>query len=184
MNNAVKTISLMLAVLAALCGLASCGGGSGAGDLTLPPENTEVRHQTDAGTQRSGLYCFPAGGKYIAPGDELTDIIPALGNPVSFEQSESCAYVGMDKVYVYNGFTIFTYPDNGIDYVLMIVFTDDSMATAEGVRVGDSISKVTASYGQGFSEDSGIYTYKRGVSALQFSVINDTVRSIQYLCVE
>ncbi len=179
-----KTVSAILAILSILLAFASCGGGGGAGEITLQPEQTSVNHQTDAGTLRSNIYCFSVAGKYIAPGDELTDIIPALGNPISFEQSESCAYIGMDKVYVYNGYTIFTYPENGIDYVLMIVFTDDSMATTEGVRVGDPFGNVTASYGQGYIADSGIYTYKKGKTALQFSILNDSVKSIQYLMTE
>ena len=179
-----KTIAIILATVMLVCALSSCGGGGGAGDITLPPEQNSSKHSTDAGTLRSNVYCFSAGGKYIAPGDELTEIIPALGNPISFQQSESCAYVGLDKVYQFNGYTIFTYPDNGIDYALMIVFTDDSMTTTEGVRVGDPLSKVTASYGQGYTADSGIYTYKRGKTALQFSILNDNVKSIQYLLTE
>ena len=76
-------------------------------------------------------------------------LITALGSDYSYYESPSCAYIGLDKCYVYNGFSIYTYPDdNAVDHVLQIILTDDTLSTPEGLIIGDTAEKVIELYVQ------------------------------------
>ena len=94
--------------------LVSCGGNGGI-EITLAPETEE-----QAGS-RDNVYSITINNTSIAPHDDLTDIIPALGKYIDYAESTSCAYLGLDKVYVYSGYTIYTYPVDGVDYVYDIL---------------------------------------------------------------
>ena len=46
------------------------------------------------------------------------------------------AYIGLDKMYIYQGFAIYTYPDDkAVDHVLQVVLTDDTLSTPEGLII-------------------------------------------------
>lgn len=54
----------------------------------------------------------------------------------------------------YPGFDLYIYQKDGDDYVLSVVFMDDSVATTEGLRLWDDASKVKDLYGNSISSDS------------------------------
>lgn len=83
----------------------------------------------------------------LTPGAAAEPIIEALGQPNSYTEETSCAFDGLDKTYVYSGFSFTTYPDNGKDYIHTIWFTDDSAVTEEGLYIGASQQAVDNAYG-------------------------------------
>lgn len=83
----------------------------------------------------------------ILPGDPASPVIEALGQPNSYTEEASCAFEGLDKTWVYSGFSLTTYPNGGEDYIHTIWFTDDSVTTEEGIFIGAAQQAVDAAYG-------------------------------------
>ena len=118
----------------------------------------------------------------IVPGAEMSSVLSALGEPKKYFESESCAFQGLDKVYTYDGVVIRTYPDKEVDYVLSVELKDDTVATEEGISIGDSRDKVIETYGESPSQstDSSL-SYAKGGSVVSFMFGNDgSVSSITY----
>jgi len=117
----------------------------------------------------------------IAPNDLVDPLVTALGSDYSYYESPSCAYTGLDKCYVYQGFSIYTYPDdNAVDHVLQVVLTDDTLSTPEGLIIGDTAEKVIELYGTDYTESDGSFAYTQGKTTLMIIMKNDRVLSIQY----
>lgn len=111
---------------------------------------------------------------------KAAEIIEKLGKPQSEFIAPTCAFQGDDKVFTYPGFQLNTYQDGeGNDYVLGVLFTDDSVATAEGLRLFDDISKVKELYGETEVKE-GLYRYEKGNSILSIVDNNGKVYSIEY----
>ena len=126
-------------------------------------------------------FAFVHNNVKVTPNDLVDPLIPALGSDYAYHESPSCAYTGLDKCYVYKGFSIYTYPDDkGADRVLQIVLTDDSLRTPEGLIIGDTAQKVIELYGEDYAESNGSYAYTRGKTALMIIMKNGRVLSIQY----
>ena len=166
----------VLAVLVAGCMLALCAcggkkieGGEG--------NKTEASAQASA----TGGYTFTSNGATIVIDAAAADTIAKLGTPIEQYEAPSCAFGDLDKVWTYSGFRVDTYQIDGVDYFLDVVFTDDSVATAEGVRVGDSLDAVKSAYGEPTTVDSTQAVYEKDQMKLTFLLNGDSVKSIQYL---
>lgn len=169
-----RIISIMLMLAAALLVLGGCNGGGA--DITLPPEDdtsSEVRPQQNA-------YCFVYNNTSVTPGAKMAELQNGLGEPVSYEESPSCLYQGLDKDYTYHGFKLRTYPENGIDHVLNICFTDDSVQTPEGITLGSALEEVVAAYGSGFTEENGSTVYTKDKTELRFRFSDGCVIAVEY----
>lgn len=126
-------------------------------------------------------FSFSYNNVKITPNDLMTPLVSALGDDYKYNESPSCAYIGLDKCYFYDGFAIYTYPtESGEDHVLQIVLTDDSQSTPEGLTIGDSASKVTELYGSDYEKNNDSLAYTKGNTTLQVIIKNDVVNSIQY----
>lgn len=123
-------------------------------------------------------YVFTCKGTSVQVDADAAPVVSALGEPVSYYEAASCAFEGLDKFYTYNGFELHTYPSEDKDYVSAIVFIDDSVSTAEGVSIGDTLEKVKEAYGEG-TEESGMLVYEKDGMKLCF-ILKDTVVSIEY----
>ena len=55
--------------------------------------------------------------------------------------------IGIDKIYTYNSFELDTYPLDGEDFISSVLFKDDTVTTMEGIGIGDSVEKLTETYG-------------------------------------
>lgn len=80
---------------------------------------------------------------------------------------------GTDWVYTFNGgsVTIIATPA-GKDYsIYQIIISDDSVATTEGVCVGNSAEQVKAAYGEPVADksDDTVFIYEKGTSTLMFT---------------
>ena len=165
-----RIIAIFLLAVLALT-FAACDSGA---DITLPPE------ESSSPVAESNVFTFVYRGVLVAPHALMSELTAGLGNPVSYEESPSCLYQGLDKDYTYVGFKLRTYPENGIDYVLNICFTDDSVATPEGIMLGSARSEVEAAYGTDFIEQNGNVLYTKDKTELRFRFDGDNVSAIEY----
>lgn len=151
-----------LLMLCGICGLVSCGGGEN------PPEEKQN-------------YVFAVSGTEIAIDADAAPILEALGAWRDYSESNSCAFVGLDKVYTYGGFELQTYPKDGKDYVYMVELYDDSVTTKEGIAIGASKDAVTAAYGNADQQTDNSLTYTGKTMHLTFLFREDgSVGKIQY----
>ena len=167
-----KTIISVMLLISLAVTLCSCN--LGGADITLPPEEST----TD--TSRSDTFVFVYRGATVAPHAKMSELVSGLGETLSYEESPSCLYQGLDKDYTYAGFKLRTYPDNGVDYVLNVCFTDDSVATPEGIMLGSTRTEVIAAYGNDFTEQNGNLVYTRGKAELRFRFDGDCVSAVEY----
>ncbi len=180
-----KTLALLLAVLA-LLSLAACGGSgekviqreapaeSAGPDAALTSEN--AREET-AGAG----FVFIHQGVRVDMDAEASAIVAALGEPSSYFEAASCVFEGLDKMYTYGGFELDTYPTDGKDYVSAVIFRDDSVATPEGVMIGDSAEKLQQVYGDPSSTAENLVSYQAGNMELRFILADGVIASIEYL---
>ena len=52
----------------------------------------------------------------------------------------------------------------------MITINDDSVSTAEGIFIGNTVDQLKAAYGEPKENDGTTYTYEKGTSVLVFLV--------------
>ena len=172
-----KLISVLLALTAFLFVLSACGDDDGV--VTLPPEDT--------GTPADNTYFFVYQGTTVRPGDlwsgKAGGLLAKLGEPVSSSSSPSCAFQGLDKTFTFPGFIVLTYPDNDNDYVLNIQFTDDSVTTPAGIRIGSTEADLTAAYGTGQKNGNAV-VYTQGKTQIAAVVENGTIKNLNYNYVE
>ena len=107
-------------------------------------------------------------------------VIEQLGEANSYFEAPSCAFEGIDKMYTYNGFEVDTYPLEDGDHISAVIFKDDTVATAEGVGIGDSVDKVIEIYGKDAVDESGMMVYDKDGMQLCFIVEEERVISVEY----
>lgn len=157
-------LTLLLALALAGCGgqgAASAGGSSAGG----------------AAAEETG-FAFTIGGTRIVMGAEASPIVEALGEPADYFESESCAFEGLDKVYTYSGFRLNTYPSGDTDYVLSVVFLDDTVETEEGICIGSSLEEVTAAYGEPAAETDTSLEFQKGNTILTVGLTDGSVSAL------
>lgn len=181
MKRRIFEIAVLFSVLIMFTvGFTACSGKSKT-EITIggkTPERNE--EQNDVSEVKNEAFSFVSNNVKITPNDLMAPLVSALGDDYEYTESPSCAYVGLDKVYVYKGFIIYTYPDNDVDHVLLVELTDDSVKTPEGLMIGDSAEKVIEKYGDKYEEKNGSYAYVKGKTKLVFIVRENRVTSIQY----
>lgn len=131
-------------------------------------------------TPRQDNFTFTYNGTQIMLNADAAPIVDALGEPKSYTEEPSCAFDGMDKTYYYGSFYLSTYPLDGKDYVYSIWFVDDSVATEEGIRIGNTQAEVEAACGIDCSNGSNAYTQTKENSRLTIILTGGLVSSIQY----
>ena len=116
----------------------------------------------------------------LTPGASAEPIIESLGKPNSYTEEASCAFDGLDKTYVYSGFSFTTYPDKGADYIHTIWFTDDSAVTEEGIYIGASQQAVDDAYGAEHWNGVNAYILTREKMRLTVLLTDGFVSSVKY----
>lgn len=178
-----KKFSIVLIVLVLL--LAGCSNGK---EITSnnPVDNSAPADSQDQGNAQETIgdgYVFEYKGVSIAMHKEAAPILESLGDNMDYFEAESCAFQGMEKVYTYNGFELYTYEADGIDYIAAIMFLDDSVSTKEGIYLYSSLDDVLKAYGDDYSEELGLYTYEIDKSKISFLIENNEVTSIEYTAI-
>lgn len=165
-----KKIILILTVLCLALGLVACGssgteGSNSSGNTITIPEDTFT-------LEYSGIKI-----QFHAPAEP---IVTALGEPVKYTESASCAFQGLDKSYYYGSFYLETYPVGDQDYVYGWWFADDTVTTEEGIYIGATQGEVENAYGTDGYNGSNAYTIKRDCGSLTIILKDGVVSSIQY----
>lgn len=120
----------------------------------------------------SNNYVFKYNGVDIVVNSPMNAILGSLGNNYQYFEAASCAGQGISKFYTFNGgsFVISTNPVGNEDSIAMITISDDSVSTAEGIFIGNTVDQLKAAYGEPKENDGTTYTYEKGSSVLVFIV--------------
>lgn len=171
-----KIILLLLCTLLIFT-LIGCSGES------VKVSESDNGETTETDTNVIETYIYNYNGTEIELNSKAKPIIDNLGEEISYFESESCAFPGLDKVYTYPGLEIQTYEKEGVDHILTINILDDTIATNKGIRLFDASSKVIDTYGENYEENSGQYIYKKGNTQLSFLIKDDEVIAIEYAAI-
>lgn len=125
-------------------------------------------------------YDFKYKDIIISADANMSELLSALGKPISYDEAPSCAFEGMDKLYRYNGFEIRTYPDGKEDLIYQIIFLNDLVSTQEGIRIGSTRKDVISSYGDDYTALGSTIIYKSANCNLQFIFRDGKVSAIVY----
>lgn len=150
---------------------------------TVEVDNDKTQTKDKTKQNDESGFEFESNGVTIAINQEAKTVVEKLGDSLDYFEAPSCAFDGMDKIYTYNGFELHTYEVDGVDYVLSVIFLDDSVTTKEGVYLFSSLDDVLEVYGENYTENQGLYTYEKGDTTLSFLIENDEVVSIEYMAV-
>ncbi|NMA96146.1 MAG: hypothetical protein GX974_08920 [Clostridiales bacterium] len=126
-------------------------------------------------------YVFKANNIEIAMHQEAEPILKNLGEPMDEFEADSCAFQGKERVYTYSGFELYTYEENGKDYVASVVLLDDSITTKEGVYLFSDIDEAIKIYGDDYIKEDNSYKYSQGRSQLVLIFEDSEIVSIEYL---
>ena len=125
-------------------------------------------------------FTFTYKGTKIALNAPAEAVVAALGEPLEYSESTSCAFDGLDKQYKYDSFYLETYPLNGKDYIYGWWFVDDLVETDEGICIGSTQADVEAAYGAENYNGSNAFKVVKGSGSLTVILENGVVTSIQY----
>lgn len=152
--------------------------------MTPAVSKTETETTLESRTAEEAVslqgYLFEVNGVSIGIYEEAKPVLEALGEADSYFETPSCAFVGMDRQYTYGSYMLTTYEEDGQEYIYDIYFLDDKISTPEGIRIGSTLEEVIAAYGEDYTEDFGMYTYRKEQSKLQFLVVDEVVTSVDY----
>jgi len=128
-------------------------------------------------------YSFKSGEVGFSVHHDADAVIEKLGDPIDLVETPSCGGgAEPDREYTYSGFKFNTVNENGVNKIVKIVLTDDSVSTPEGISIGDGREAVIETYGENFTENaSGTLTYTDGDTKLMFGISNGCVSAIHYV---
>lgn len=113
-----KWLSVWAAVLLLLLGLTAC---------------QDKGADSSSGSRAIGD--FQAGGVSVALGQEYTEALGnSLGGATDVVEAPSCHYDGMDTIYTFAGFALYTYRAEDKSIIYLIELKDDTAATGRGPR--------------------------------------------------
>lgn len=183
-----KKVSVVwLAVLCSLFLFTACGQQEEVGGMvseSSQDRQEEVSQEKDLQedpkeTVPEEVFAFVVKGISIPMDGESADLVDQLGD-YEYYEAPSCAFQGLDKIYTYHGFTVYTYEADGTDHVSSVVLTDDSVTTPEGIAIGFGLDEVLAAYGDGYTTNGSAYIYTKGKTTLSFILQNEQISSIEY----
>ena len=136
----------------------------------------------DGGSETKS-YLFKSGEVEIKVGGDANATVSALGEAQNLVETPSCGGgAEPDREYTYAGFKFNTVNENGVNKIVKIVLTDDSVSTPEGISIGDGREAVIETYGADYTENaSGTLVYTDGVSQLMFGITDGSVSAIHYV---
>ena len=136
----------------------------------------------DGGSEVKG-YVFKSGEVEIKVGGNADAVVSALGEPQNLVETPSCGGgAEPDREYTYAGFKFNTVNESGVNKIVKLVITDDSVSTPEGIFIGDGREAVIEVYGNNFTENaSGTLIYTDGEVSLMFGITHKCVSAIHYV---
>lgn len=134
------------------------------------------------GTFGSDDMTFIYGSARAAMYTDAAGLVAALGTPSDVADAPGCLSNGADqRIYTYSGLTIYTYLQGEQSIIYEIEITSPSYSTADGLKVGMSVSDMEALYGTGYQKSGSYYTYSAGPEQeLTIGVSGSSITSIDY----
>ena len=145
------------------------------------PTVTEPEKITVTPTAGAGGYVYVNSGATFEIDAPAAAPLEKVGEPLSYFEASSCAFGEQDKVRTYPGFRIDTYQIDGVDYIMDVVLTDDTVLTSEGIRVGDSTDAMITAYGDPLEQTDSYALYKKDDMKLVFLTDGGRITTIEYL---
>ena len=177
MNVLMRILAAAL-FLTCVLALSACG----TTDVDVPPavSGDDVADTTAApDLTPPAVYGLTVGDTFLYPGADPS-VLTALGEPQDKLEAKSCVHEGYDRVYYYAGYEVNTQPTaDGREVIVSVYLTDDSMTTAEGIRIGDSADAMKNTYGDADGA-SGVYSYTKTDASVS-STVNFAVDGEGYI---
>ena len=135
------------------------------------------------GGSETKIYVFKSGDVEIKVGGDANAAVSALGEAQNLVETPSCGGgAAPDREYTYAGFKFNTVNENGVNKIVKLVLTDDSVSTPEGISIGDGREAVIETYGADYTENaSGTLVYTDGETQLMFGITDGSVSAIHYV---
>jgi hypothetical protein len=171
-------INKLTVIILALLLLTGCRANTPPQDSS-PPSSATNPETTNTPSPPAG-YRFTIVTTTIEMGAPATPAIQTLGEPLHYFEAPSCAFEGIDKIYYYSGFELYTYPFDDDDYILSVILTDDSVSTEKQIYIGMTLDDIIAAYGDEYAQNAGQYTYTLNNTTLSFLIENGTIASIAF----
>ncbi len=180
-----KFITLLLS-LGLFLTLAACTDTPDSGEDTKSNENETTLDVTDDTTADSDTTAEnpPAqsgdtyeislsNGLTVNIGGDAAAFISEAGEPIDYMEAPSCVNEGYDKVYVFDGYSISTSPDeSGNEYISELSLLSDTVLFGNGLSIGSGAAELDTLFGTNYTEEFGIRTYT--LSAVRVSAIVDS----------
>ena len=172
MDKGKKKATLVMALIALLLLLSACGG-------SAPGSAGAANSSENANSGSSGS--SESNSAQPQTNISLKDTeVAALGDAEDVQESKSCLYEGMDKVFTYPDLIIHTYPDGDKDRVDAVEILSEKVAIASGIQVGDSREKLTTAYGRDLSEEGAeLLRLERDAFGIDFYMADGNVEAIE-----
>lgn len=126
---------------------------------------------------------YNANGTTIVCGEPAQAVLDALGQADSTFEAPSCAFTGTSYYYTYGGMQVVTYPDEHdqtLNRIYEVDLNDATVATNEGIKVGDTYDDIIAKYGTPDQESPASVVYKTDGKAVQFFLEGNNIKTIIY----
>ena len=130
------------------------------------------------GGEKENIYSLTIEGVVMQGNQPVKPYLDKLGSDYQYSESISCAYDGMDKIYAYKDFSLYTYPDGDKDYVLEVEVLGGDYAPDKGIKIGSSREDVIKAYGEKYFEDGALLYYNKTNDAV------DTVAPMLYFVMD
>lgn len=118
-------------------------------------------------------------GVDLTVGAKADGIIARLGDDYTVTEAESCAGVGVDRMYTYPSVRLYVFaPEGGEAVISSVSYTDDGVQTADGLHIGSASADVIATMGQPDDENDVRLVYRCADEALTFGLRDGVVVSI------
>ncbi len=147
--------------------------------LTLPIVLILVACGEAEGIRARDEYLLYVNGVEIEVGGDADEVISRLGEPNRIAIAPSCAGLGLDEAYIYNGFRINVYRDDEDCEIVSVELTNDTVKTGEGIGIGSSEASVRKAYGEGRNFSGGV-EYAGDDVRLCFFISEGRVIGIKY----
>lgn len=176
-----KLVFLLLPLLVSGCGNTDAAYNDHAGSEQVIIQEAVVQDESEEEqTADYKGYAFVYNDVAIEIDAPAGPVLDRLGEANSYFEAPSCAFNGIDKIYTYTSFELDTYPLDGEDFISSVLFKDDSIATAEGIGIGDPVEKLAEAYGEDSIEENGMTVYCKDGMKLCFLIEEDCISSIEY----
>jgi hypothetical protein len=118
-------------------------------------------------------------GVDLTVGAKADGIIARLGDDYTVTEAESCAGVGVDRMYTYPSVRLYVFaPEGGEAVISSVSYTDDGVQTADVLHIGSASADVIATMGQPDDENDVRLIYRSEDAVLTFGLRDGVVVSV------